>query len=158
MPFNKLIYWDLLAPGQRKKSWKQSISWPSQVTPLSKDLLSNDLTIRTAQQTLLLQGGLLVPDSATPRDPVETCHLSTPIYVGGGGSDILRGGQTCGQRIGLPGEQSAESAVIKSDSWIKGCRHPTFYETSSPLPTLLLPPWLLKARGLSKAFLGISSP
>lgn len=124
----------------------------------SKDLLSNDLTIRTAQQTLLLQDGLLVPDSATPRDPVEICHLSTAIHVGGGGSDILRGGQTCDQRIGLPGEQSAESTAIKPDSWVKGCRQLTFHETSGPLPTLLLPPWLLKARGLSKALPGISSP
>lgn len=147
-----------MAPGQRKRTWKKVFLGLVKSLQGSEDLLSNDLTKRTAQQTLLLQGGLLAPDSATLRNPVEICHLSTPIYVRGGGSDILRGGQTCGQRIGLPGEQSAESALIKSDSWIKGCRHPAFYETSSPLPTLLLPPWLLKAHGLSEALPGISSP
>ena len=41
----------------------------------SKDLLSNDLTIRTAQQTLLLQDGLLVPDSATPQGPCRNMSL-----------------------------------------------------------------------------------
>lgn len=73
-------------------------------------------------------------DTASPRDLVRRCHLSTPIHVGWGEGALTplgEEGRHVTRGIRLPGEQLAGSATVRSDSWIKGLRHLTFSEASS---------------------------
>ena len=70
---------------------------------------------------LSLHSGVGSRDTASPRDLVRRCHLSTPIHVGWGEGALTplgEEGRHVTRGIRLPGEQLAGFATVRSDSMV----------------------------------------